>query len=126
MNYNDPIKTAKGLGSSKSGFSHWWTQRLTAMVLALLTPYMVYCLARYGVADYALLKQMFSNPVFSGVMLLYVMALFWHARLGLQVVVEDYIHSPGLEVALQVAIKLIFSLAAVVAVIAIVQLALSV
>jgi len=126
MNYHDPIKTAKGLGSAKSGFSHWWTQRLTAIVLALLTPFMVYCLARYGVADYALTKQLFANPWFSGVMVVYALALFWHARLGLQVVVEDYIHSPGLEIALQVAIKLIFSLAAVVAVIAIVQLALSV
>jgi len=126
MNYHDPIKTAKGLGSAKSGFSHWWMQRLTAMVLALLTPFMVYCLARYGIADYAQLKQLFANPLFSGVMVAYVLALFWHARLGLQVVVEDYIHHPGLEIALQVAIKLIFSLAAVVAVIAIVQLALSV
>ena len=53
------------------------------------------------------------------------MALFWHARLGLQVVVEDYIHAPGLEIALQVVIKIVYSFAAVAALVAIARLALS-
>jgi succinate dehydrogenase / fumarate reductase membrane anchor subunit len=125
MNYRDPIATAKGLGSAKSGFSHWWMQRITAIVLALLTPFAVYCLAKYGVSDYAQLKALFANPIFSAVLVLYVLALFWHARLGLQVVVEDYIHQAGLEISLQIAIKIIYSLASVAAVLAIVRLALS-
>lgn len=124
MNYRDPLATARGLGSAKSGFGHWWAQRLSAVVLALLTPFAVYSLAKHGLGDYALLKAQFANPLWSSALTLYVLALFWHARLGLQVVVEDYIHNPGLETALQIAIKIVYSFAAVAAVIAIVRLTL--
>ncbi|MEY3372761.1 MAG: hypothetical protein RLZZ537_1229, partial [Pseudomonadota bacterium] len=89
MSLRDPLATARGLGSAKTGFGHWWAQRVSAVVLALLTPFVVYCLARYGIADYAVLKSQFANPLFSAACILYVLALFWHARLGLQVVVED-------------------------------------
>lgn len=124
MTLRDPLATARGLGSAKSGFGHWWAQRLSAVVLALLTPLVVYGLAKYSQSDYAVLKTQFANPFLSGASVLYVLALFWHARLGLQVVVEDYIHKPGLETALQVAIKIVYSFAAVAAVIAIMRLAL--
>ena len=124
MNVRDPLAAARGLGSAKSGFGHWWAQRLSALVLALFTPFVVYCLAKYGLGDYALLKAQFANPLWSAASVLYVLALFWHARLGLQVVVEDYIHAPGLETGLQIAIKIVYSFAAVAAVIAIVRLAL--
>jgi succinate dehydrogenase / fumarate reductase membrane anchor subunit len=125
MQYRNPLANAHGLGSAKSGLRHWWMQRLSAVVLALLTPFAVYCLARYGVADYAQLKALFAQPLFSGLVLLYVLALFWHAQLGLQVVVEDYIHAPALEIFLQIAIKIVYAFASVVAVIAIARLALS-
>ena len=124
MNYRDPLATARGLGSAKSGFGHWWAQRVSALILALLTPFVVYCLARSGLSDYTMLKAQFANPLWSGASVLYVLALFWHARLGLQVVVEDYFHGRGLETALQLAIKIVFSFAAVVAVAAIARLAL--
>ena len=125
MNFRDPLASARGLGSAKSGFGHWWAQRLSAVLLALLTPFVVYCLAKYGLTDYALLKSQFANPLWSGVLVLYVLALFWHARLGQQVVIEDYVHSHGLETALQIVIKIVFSFAAVAAVIAIARLALN-
>ena len=125
MNVRDPLAAARGLGSAKSGFGHWWAQRLSALVLALFTPFVVYCLAKYGISDYAQIKGLFSQPLFSGLSVLYVLALFWHAQLGMQVVVEDYIHSPGLEIALQIAIKIVYSLASAVALFAIVRLALS-
>ncbi|WP_297799763.1 succinate dehydrogenase, hydrophobic membrane anchor protein [Arenimonas sp. GDDSR-1] len=123
MNLRDPLATARGLGSAKTGFGHWWAQRVSAVVLALLTPFAVYCLARYGIADYAALKAQFANPLWSAALVLYVLALFWHARLGLQVVVEDYVHHGAFEIVLQVLIKIVFSFAAVAAVIAIVRLA---
>jgi succinate dehydrogenase / fumarate reductase, membrane anchor subunit len=123
MSLRDPLATARGLGSAKTGFGHWWAQRVSAVVLALLTPFVVYCLARYGIADYAALKTQFANPLLSAACILYVLALFWHARLGLQVVIEDYVHHGALEVVLQVLVKIVFSFAAVAAVIAIVRLA---
>jgi succinate dehydrogenase / fumarate reductase membrane anchor subunit len=125
MNYRDPLATARGLGTAKSGFGHWWAQRVSALILALFTPFVVYWLAKNGLSDYVLLKAQFTNPFWSGALVLYVLALFWHARLGLQVVVEDYVHGHGLETALQLAIKIVFSFAAVAAVLAIARLALS-
>ena len=123
MSLRDPLATARGLGSAKTGFGHWWAQRISAVVLALLTPFVVYCLAHYGIADYAALKTQFANPLFSAACILYVLALFWHACLGLQVVFEDYVHHGTFEVILQVLVKIVFSFAAVAAVIAIVRLA---
>jgi succinate dehydrogenase / fumarate reductase, membrane anchor subunit len=124
MSLRDPLARARGLGSAKSGFGHWWAQRLSAVVLALLTPFVVFAMAKYGIADYDALLALLANPICSAVLVLYVLALFWHARLGLQVVVEDYIHQPALEIALQVIIKIVFSFAAIAAVIAIARIAL--
>jgi succinate dehydrogenase / fumarate reductase, membrane anchor subunit len=124
MSLRDPLARARGLGSAKSGFGHWWAQRLSAVVLALLTPFVVFAAAKYGIADYSVLLALLANPICSAVLVLYVLALFWHARLGLQVVVEDYIHQPALEIALQIIIKIVFSFAAIAAVIAIARIAL--
>jgi succinate dehydrogenase / fumarate reductase membrane anchor subunit len=124
MSLRDPLAKARGLGSAKSGFGHWWAQRLSALVLALLTPFVVFAVAKYGIADYSALLALLANPICSAALVLYVLALFWHARLGLQVVVEDYIHQPALEIALQVIIKIVFSFAAIAAVIAIARIAL--
>jgi succinate dehydrogenase / fumarate reductase, membrane anchor subunit len=124
MSLRDPLARARGLGSAKSGFGHWWAQRLSAVVLALLTPFVVFAAAKYGIADYQALQTLLANPFCSAVLVLYLLALFWHARLGLQVVVEDYIHQPALEIALQIIIKIVFSFAAIAAVIAIARIAL--
>lgn len=124
MSLRDPLAVARGLGSAKSGFGHWWAQRLSAVVLALLTPFVVYGLARYGIADYAALRAQLATPLCSAALVLYVLALFWHARLGLQVVLEDYVHHDALTLVLQVLIKIVFSFAAVIAVVAIIRIAL--
>ncbi|KFN42894.1 succinate dehydrogenase, hydrophobic membrane anchor protein [Arenimonas oryziterrae] len=114
----DPLATARGLGSAKDGVNHWWLQRLTAIALALLTPWFIwFAVAQVG-ADQYQVRNAIAAPVTAALLLSYVIALMWHARLGLQVVVEDYIHG-WLEVALQIAIKLVFAFATVAAAIAI-------
>lgn len=114
----DPLATARGLGSAKDGVSHWWLQRLTAVALALLTPWFIwFAVAQVG-ADQGQVRAAIAAPLTAALLLSYVIALMWHARLGLQVVVEDYIHG-WLEVALQVAIKLVYAFATVAAAIAI-------
>lgn len=114
----DPLATARGLGSAKDGVGHWWLQRLTAVALALLTPWFIwFAVAQVG-ADQGQVRAAIAAPLTAALLLSYVIALMWHARLGLQVVVEDYIHG-WLEVALQVAIKLVYAFATVAAAIAI-------
>jgi succinate dehydrogenase / fumarate reductase, membrane anchor subunit len=122
MSLRNPLSTATGLGSAKDGTGHWWHQRLTAIALALLTPWFVFFAVCHAGGDQASVRAAIAQPLNASLLLAFVLALFWHARLGLQVVVEDYIHG-WQEIALQVAIKLIFALAAIAALLAIGRIA---
>ena len=117
-----PLARAKGLGSAKDGVGHWWAQRLTAMALALLTPwFVIFALRQFG-AEGEAVRAAIAQPLNATLLSAFVLSVFWHARLGLQVVVEDYIHG-WLELALQVAIKFLFALAAIAALLAIGRIA---
>lgn len=118
MSLRNPIATAKGLGSAKDGTGHWWSQRLTAIALALLTPWFVFFSIGLLGASQDTVRSAIAQPVSAVLLTAFVLSLFWHARLGLQVVVEDYIHG-ATEIALQLAIKFIFALAAIAALLAI-------
>ena len=117
-----PLARAKGLGSAKDGVGHWWAQRLTAMALALLTPWFVIIALRQFGAEGEAVRAAIAQPLNATLLSAFVLSVFWHARLGLQVVVEDYIHG-WLELALQVAIKFLFALAAIAALLAIGRIA---
>ncbi len=118
MSLRHPLATAKGLGSAKDGVAHWWHQRLSAIALALLTPwFVVFAVSLLGVGQ-AEVRATIAQPFTATLLLAFVLALFWHARLGLQVVVEDYVHG-ALELALQILIKFAYALAAIAAVLAI-------
>jgi succinate dehydrogenase / fumarate reductase membrane anchor subunit len=118
MSLNNPLARAKGLGSAKNGTGHWWSQRLTAIALALLTPWFVVLAVGLLGADQATVRQAIAQPFTATLLAAFVLSLFWHAQLGLQVVVEDYIHG-ALEVALQIAIKFAYVLAAIASLLAI-------
>lgn len=118
MSLRNPLARAKGLGSAKDGTTHWWHQRLTAIALALLTPwFIVFAVGLLG-ADQAAVQAAIARPFTATLLAAFVLSLFWHARLGLQVVVEDYVHG-ALELVLQVAIKFVYALAAIAALLAI-------
>lgn len=126
MTLRDPIAIARGLGSAKNGTGHWWTQRVTAVALALLTPWFVYfSVAQLG-GDPWSVRTAIAEPLNGSLLLAFALALFWHAQLGLQVVVEDYVHSAWLEIGLQIAIKLTYAFAALVSVLAIGRIAFAV
>ena len=123
MNMRTPVGRARGLGSAKDGVAHWTAQRLSAVALALLTPWFVWLAIGLVGADQALAAARLGTPINAILMLAYVGAALWHAQLGMQVVIEDYVGSRGLELFSQVAVKLIFALAAVAALVAIGRLA---
>lgn len=118
MSLRNPLARAKGLGSAKDGTTHWWHQRLTAIALALLTPWFVVFTVGLLGADQAAVQAAVARPLTATLLAAFVLSLFWHARLGLQVVVEDYVHG-ALELVLQVAIKFVYALAAIAALLAI-------
>ncbi|MCK7592951.1 succinate dehydrogenase, hydrophobic membrane anchor protein [Pseudomarimonas salicorniae] len=119
MSLQHPIARVRGLGSAKNGTHHWWVQRLTAVALALLTPWFIWLALCMVGADAFTVRATLAQPLNAVLMLAFVFSLFWHARLGLQVVIEDYIHTPWLEVTLQVFVMFACALAALASAIAI-------
>ena len=87
-----PVARVRGLGSAKEGVGHWWAQRLTALALIPLGLWFVASVVCMAGADHAAISQWLSAPFTLGALALTIFAAFYHAVLGLQVVVEDYIH----------------------------------
>lgn len=100
--FRTPVGRARGLGSAKSGTGHFWWQRVTAIVLALLVPWLVGTLVSLVGADLIAVYTALSKPHNAILFAVFVAALFWHAKLGIQVVIEDYVHQRALEITLLV------------------------
>jgi succinate dehydrogenase / fumarate reductase, membrane anchor subunit len=92
-----PIARARGLGSAKDGTGHFWTQRLSAVALVPLTIWFVWGLAGAPGASRAEALAWIGAPINAVLMVLLLLTLFWHSMLGLQVIVEDYVHSAWLK-----------------------------
>jgi len=92
-NFRTPLKKVKGLGSAKEGTAHFWSQRLTAIALVPLVLWLAFSVASLPDMDYIAIREWLSQPFNAIVMILFLIAGFHHARLGLQVVIEDYISS---------------------------------
>ena len=122
MNFRHPLATARGLGSAKDGVGHWWIQRLTAMALLLLAPWFAWLVLGLVGADHFTIRQSLAQPLNASLLLAFVLSLFWHAQLGMQVVIEDYVHG-WLEIALQIAVKFAYAFGALASVIAIGRIA---
>ncbi len=82
----------RGLGSAKEGVQHWWMQRMTALALIPLSLWFVATLVFLADTDHATAIWWLGSPLTLGLMSLFLVALVYHAVLGLQVVIEDYIH----------------------------------
>lgn len=101
------LATARGLGSAKSGTGHHWAQRVSAVVLVPLTLWFVACLAAQFGASYASVTDWLSSPFQAALLALYLAAIFYHSQLGLQVVVEDYVHNEIIKLATLIGLQLI-------------------
>ena len=96
MSIRTPLAWVRGLGSAKQGVRHFWHQRITALALIPLTLWFVWALTSHVGADYATMRAWLSTPWTTILMLFLIITCFYHMRLGVQVVIEDYIHSePG-------------------------------
>lgn len=101
-----PLARARGLGSAQSGSHHWWVQRLTAIVLMLTVPWFLWFAFAVAGSGQLEARLLLAQPWHASAMLIFVGALFWHAQLGVQVVIEDYVHTHWLEITLQILVKL--------------------
>lgn len=119
-----PIKRARGLGSAQSGVGHWWMQRVTALALVVLGLWFLATILRLAHADFATAHDLVARPWNAVLLIAFVIAMFWHAVLGLQVVIEDYVHTRWKEVSLLVLVKFLAVLGALASVLAVLRIAL--
>lgn len=124
MALRTPIKRAVGLGAAKAGVKHWWMQRLTAVAMVPLVIWFAFAVASLAGADYAHVQAWIARPLVAGLLVLLIGTLFFHAQLGLQVVIEDYVHAKAAQLALLIAIKFVAILLAVVGILAVLRIAL--
>jgi len=88
-----PLGRALGLGSAKNGVEQWWRERVSALALMPLTVWFAASLIVHTGSDYATFIAWLRTPITSLLMVLLLVGIFYHAALGLQVVIEDYVHS---------------------------------
>ena len=119
-----PLARARGLGSAKSGLSHWWHQRLTAIAMVPLMVASLVVVALIGQADYDSALALMANPLVATLLLILVLVGFFHAALGLQVVIEDYVSQEGVRMSFIILVKMVLFALAALSVLSILKLAL--
>ncbi len=93
------LARARGLGSARSGATHWWAQRVTAIALIPLTLWFLASLAGLLQTDYGAFLNWIRSPLNTVLAITFVIVMFHHAALGLQTIVEDYVHNDAVRVA---------------------------
>jgi succinate dehydrogenase / fumarate reductase membrane anchor subunit len=114
-----PLSRARGLGSAKEGVHHFWAQRITAVALIPLVVWFAISLIMMSGADYAVVRAWIGSPAVMVLLVLTIVIGLHHGQLGVQVVIEDYVHHDGMKLALIVLMRFIavfFGLAAIVAI----------
>ena len=121
MSTRSPLAKARGLGAARSGVGHWTHQRLTAISNLLLVLWFVFSALALAGADYLEVRAWLASPVSASLMILLVISIVYHARLGVQVVIEDYVHHEGARVAAVAAVTLVAIALAVACIVAVLK-----
>jgi len=113
----------RGLGSARSGATHWWHERLTSVSTLILLVWFFVSLLRLPDYSYATVTQWLAAPLAAVPMLLLILSVFWHLAAGLRVVVEDYVHEEGGKLFWLVAINFASLFAAALSIFAVLRIA---
>ncbi len=119
-----PLSRAIGLGSAKEGVEHWWAQRITALALVPLALWFVIVVIELAGADRALFVDWVRHPVPAVLLVLLLIATFYHGALGLQVVIEDYVENEARRLGLLIAMRLAAIVLAALGIFAVLKLSL--
>jgi len=119
MDYRSPLARVRGLGSAKTGTSHWWMQRVSAVALIPLSFWLIIFLDLSLTAPFQETLAWLTTPVNTVCITAWIIAVFYHAALGLQVVIEDYIAAEGVKIVAVWAVNLSFLLLGLAALIAV-------
>jgi succinate dehydrogenase / fumarate reductase membrane anchor subunit len=119
MEYRSPLANVRGLGSAKSGTSHWWMQRVTAVALVPLSFWLIKFLDLSLTAPFQETIAWLTLPLNTVFIVALILAVFYHAALGLQVVIEDYIAAEDIKIVAVWTVNLSFLMLALAALIAV-------
>ena len=125
MSLRTPLSKVLGRGSAGDGVGHWWMQRVTAIALVPLTAWFAISLLGLALQSYGAVRGWIGQPWVTVMSLLLVVTLAWHSKLGVQVVVEDYVHAKAAKTTLLLLSTFIHVIAAVAGCFAILRLALA-
>ncbi|HPQ96874.1 MAG: succinate dehydrogenase, hydrophobic membrane anchor protein [Thiothrix sp.] len=123
MSLITPLKKAIGLGSARDGVEHWWMQRLTAIALVPLTLWLAFGVAALAGESYEAARAWFATPFNLSMASLFIFCAFYHGALGMQVVIEDYIHHEGLKFGAMIGMKFFMALTGITCIFAILRAA---
>tara|TARA_B100002019_G_C21184351_1_gene555390 strand:+ start:82 stop:477 length:396 start_codon:yes stop_codon:yes gene_type:complete len=131
MKWNDtglktPMARVSGLGSAKSGTSHWIYQRLTSIANLPLVIWLIWSICTHDFTDYTVFTGWLAEPINSILMILLVISSFYHAVLGSQVIIEDYVHNEGFKILKLVGQRLLYFAFAVACLFSILKIAFTV
>ena len=124
MSQRTALGKVRGLGSAKDGTHHWWVQRLTSVALVPLTVWFVASVVSLVGADHATVAAWVASPVAAVLLVLLIAVTFHHAQLGLQVVIEDYVHTEALKIAGIILVKFAAAVLGLACILAVVKVAL--
>jgi succinate dehydrogenase / fumarate reductase membrane anchor subunit len=99
MSLRSPLGAALGTGAARGGVHHWWVQRMSALALVPLGLWLLIALVRLPLGDYAAVTDWVGHGVNAVLLSLLVGVGAWHSQLGVQVVIEDYVHAKGMKTA---------------------------
>tara|TARA_B100002003_G_C14043879_1_gene502879 strand:- start:287 stop:682 length:396 start_codon:yes stop_codon:yes gene_type:complete len=122
--FKNPLARARGLGSAKEGADHWFAQRITAIANIPLMLWLVWSMVGLKDSTYSEFTAWLAQPLNAILMILVILSTFYHAKLGSQVVTEDYIHCEGFKMVKLIGQKLFFFGLAIVCIFSILKVAL--
>jgi len=97
MSLQTPLGKVRGLGSAGNGVQHWWVQRLTSLALVPLAVWLLVSLLSLPSLDFVTLVSWSGGTWTASLLTLFVIISCWHSSLGIQVIIEDYVHDHGLK-----------------------------
>ncbi len=124
MNLRNPLARAKGLGASGEGSHHWWVQRVTAIALVPLSLWFVFSIINHIGNSHEEVTIWIAQPSVALLLIIYLGFMFYHAQLGIQVVIEDYVHSELVKVVSLLLVKGIILVAGLASILSVLRLAL--
>ena len=125
MDYSSPLAKVRGLGSAKTGTSHWWMQRVTAVALIPLTFWLIIFLGLCLNAPYPETVTWLASPLNTVCIIVWILVVFYHAASGLQVVIEDYVADEKWRIVSIWGVNLLFLFLALAALIAVFRIILA-